>query len=741
MTGNNKVWRAPLAGLAAVAMLATMGVAASTANAASIKTVKVSFPGLSTPVTVDYGSSVNDALATLTSGTSVASAPSGQVLVGFTGVDSFNTPLTGNVTLTPKFVPSADAIPVTIDYNGRFSALDGQGKFFTNVDGANVPAYTVYAEKNGSLSDQFAPIDEAGDGYVASAFDVTRTTAAGSTNTEATPVKVADFGSIAVKNADKIAVTPNKTATTNKAKLAEFDFSSYPAVNVAGAYVDWPSHNKDRWLSVDVAADTEFATPTFSVDPTFSGATIPTSWTRRDDDTKTVAAGKATKVSDDTEFYASEEQAAGQVTFYNYDGSVFNSQQVLLNKSDANGNKNVYGTVESFKDPERVGYIFLGWKRTDAEAKDATKVYTTAELVRGDELVSKNGATFAAQFEQDTDSKITVTFRDATYKGSHDDVVVDVNVGKVWDGTGAPTWDDRDGYYFAGWSTVSNDTLTAEGKPAHEYKFNQLISSNQASFVLYAIYGQNDYDDVPAALKYVGTGEAVKTVDTNGQAVDGAKTTDESNYFTDASFAEFKKVWDKVNNEYAEAQYKAQSNKIDAATSTNLVNELKDAWKGLRFTAENADTVLDGKDTKSDATAKVVYRLAQGSSRHLLTGDEVEVKALTNKYIGQGGWTLDNTTFRTVSNYVPVTKGGEITGYKVSHPEWVSGTDENKKTGFDGLLLEVSRLYNGREHMYTSDAVEIDALVSSGKWTKDSNLASFYVPAQYTTSTRIVRLY
>ena len=34
MTGNNKVWRAPVAGLASVAMLATMGVAAMTANAA-----------------------------------------------------------------------------------------------------------------------------------------------------------------------------------------------------------------------------------------------------------------------------------------------------------------------------------------------------------------------------------------------------------------------------------------------------------------------------------------------------------------------------------------------------------------------------------------------------------------------------------------------------------------------------------------------------------------------------------
>ncbi|MBW3091149.1 hypothetical protein [Bifidobacterium miconisargentati] len=35
MTGNNKVWRAPLAGLASLAMIATMGVTALSANAAT----------------------------------------------------------------------------------------------------------------------------------------------------------------------------------------------------------------------------------------------------------------------------------------------------------------------------------------------------------------------------------------------------------------------------------------------------------------------------------------------------------------------------------------------------------------------------------------------------------------------------------------------------------------------------------------------------------------------------------
>ena len=44
MTGNTKVWRAPLAGLASVAMIATMGVAASTANAAATATLDETKP-------------------------------------------------------------------------------------------------------------------------------------------------------------------------------------------------------------------------------------------------------------------------------------------------------------------------------------------------------------------------------------------------------------------------------------------------------------------------------------------------------------------------------------------------------------------------------------------------------------------------------------------------------------------------------------------------------------------------
>ncbi|OZG58589.1 prophage pi3 protein 01, partial [Bifidobacterium myosotis] len=58
MTGNTKVWRAPLAGLASVAMIATMGVAASTASAAP--TTDYVYPGVTVTLDANGGSFKND---------------------------------------------------------------------------------------------------------------------------------------------------------------------------------------------------------------------------------------------------------------------------------------------------------------------------------------------------------------------------------------------------------------------------------------------------------------------------------------------------------------------------------------------------------------------------------------------------------------------------------------------------------------------------------------------------------
>ena len=59
MTGNTKVWRAPLAGLASVAMIATMDVAASTANAQNNTSNTWQYPYVD--VTLDYNGGTNSA--------------------------------------------------------------------------------------------------------------------------------------------------------------------------------------------------------------------------------------------------------------------------------------------------------------------------------------------------------------------------------------------------------------------------------------------------------------------------------------------------------------------------------------------------------------------------------------------------------------------------------------------------------------------------------------------------------
>ena len=60
--------------------------------------------------------------------------------------------------------------------------------------------------------------------------------------------------------------------------------------------------------------------------------------------------------------------------------------------------------------------------------------------------------------------------------------------------------------------------------------------------------------------------------------------------------------------------------------------------------ANTVDTVLDGTTVYKDS-AKVIRRLAS-ASEHLYTGNEREIKYLTNNFTGQGGWTLDETSLR-----------------------------------------------------------------------------------------------
>ena len=724
MTGNKNAWRAPLAGLASLAMIATMGVAASTANAAVTDyTVKIDGIG---DVTVKQGASLADGIAERVNKLADGNPTNDLQLTGlkddFTGFTvkggdgslyDPTVPVTGDLEL--EQVTAATPIKVTVSYKdaNRFVAPVGA------TVASDRKSYTFTIDRGQNIAKAQLGLDAA-DGYVVKDWNVTLNGDGKSfaDNVDPTTVKLGNPSSVAIAEGDVDA-----TAT----KL-NFHFDSYASNGI----VLGSASDGDQYVNnyvVDVAQGETVKAPAFSVFEDANGK-VPTKWTNAKDSKDVKVAGDAVAaVSGVTyiDYQATVDNSVVPVEFVDKNGKELLKTSVTLDKKNTSDNTSLYGFFDASKAPAAPavdGYTFLGWKSSvdgkyvSSEASDKNETWNTYKLTEG------NSYTFTATYV--VSSAVNVTFRDTNdYTGSHADVKTTVNAGGFINTADVPDW-TRDGYTLS-WH------LKADGSD-DAINFNTyLVNEKAQDFVIYAKWTKATVDKAVKALNYV------KVKDFSDKFVNDTNV-DYSAYFTDASWTTFKAEYKKAYQTYRTYVYGAANNSVTASKSAEVVNTLSAAWKGLRFSAEYADTTLDGVANLSsnghDNTAKVIYRLAKGSAQHLLTGDEVEIKALTKTNSNAAGWTLDATTFRTVYN-VNAEKGTLV------RPEWVAGTDQNAKDfyGFEPLLTEVSRLYNGREHMYTSDQVEINALVSSGKWTKDSNLASFYVPAQYTTNTRIVRLY
>ena len=172
MTGNNKVWRAPVAGLASAAMLATLGVGAMTANASeSAPTYKVSFTVKNVKassskledgaIEVTAGDSLADALQGYSTGVSFAGMP--EKFVGWKDASGayydFDAPVTGDVALTADLAATDDAVLV------KFSTTDG----LSFPDATHAGEY--YVRQGQPLADQRKPVDVA-DGKLIVKWDV-----------------------------------------------------------------------------------------------------------------------------------------------------------------------------------------------------------------------------------------------------------------------------------------------------------------------------------------------------------------------------------------------------------------------------------------------------------------------------------------------------------------------------------------------------------------------------------------
>ena len=703
------MWRAPLAGLASLAMVATMGVAASTANAGTADgwydvTVKTS-AGATGGATLRVwdGESVAEAAARL-------GVDLHQDTLGLLGYSTdLTAPVHNDLTVTPNNFGSSDRVAV------KFVLNDNSAQFI-NGDYTNIPT-TVYVKKGATIGEYFK-IADAANNQLVSSWKITSSTDAPHPLTGQSLEDVLKYG-VGDNTGATITVEPEDVDPASKITFKQPSDWSNITAHLVGSYLDDNSGDYTQ-LSLDKADGDSVAAPSY----TFAGNAVAgkfsyvTGW--KDSGNKTLTAD--TKVNGNTTFDPIT-KTQGVVVSFDSDGGT----------PIAPVNVNEDHTIDEPKAPtkDNGNYTFKGWSiagYTEGESDDYTAdggaVVDNVIKNFGGVYFNKN-VTLKALWAPNYDIK--VTFHYGNYKNAPADKSETYKASDFVTEPEAPTRDD--GFVFVEW--VKSDGT--------KFDFNNTLAANGANptnnFVLTAKWRRAYDDQARAALNYVQSKD-YKFVNGSDTVVAGY---DQSKYFTKDSYAKFLAEYEKAYKQYRSAYYTAPNNEVDSKTAADVISTLQAAWKDLRFTSEYADTVLDGKDTKANATAKVIYRLNRlAGLHHLLSGDETEVLQLTNTNFGQGGWTKDETTFRTVNNLVFANGKDDKDGYVLSHPEWVSGT----KYEFSPLLKQVTRLYNAQlqEHMYTSDANEI-AVLTAGDWTKDSNLASFYVPALYTTKTKVVRLY
>ncbi|NMN00821.1 hypothetical protein G1C96_1400 [Bifidobacterium sp. DSM 109958] len=706
MTGNNKVWRASLAGLASVAMLATMGVVAGTANAATTPDVadpKVTFVYNGKTYgtqEVTYGDSLVDALAGIVKTPSDAdivasgsAAPSGK-FIGYYGEDGqpfdFTAPLTANTKVVAKYADDVDVVAVT---------FEGDYGFYPLGDA------TGYVLKGSTLDARQAPTDKA-DGQLTTAWSV-----------EGAGVDTTKIADGTVDALDKIAVTrPKDGAATVTVKAKEFAsdvktlrFNGKSGTGLAStsyalnAYADGAN---DDDLLVDTTANS-YAAPTIitpTADPTDSTKDKVTfgAWINEPGTKHSTKVGEDIANVKDGDTFEIDEASVVKYVVVKFDskgGTSVAGERVLMDQGNG-----TYGFAKEPTAPTKDGYVFKGWANPSGKIIDWTASSDADNSPRVN--YTKSAITLTAQW-QATTSELKVTFRDADYDGKNADVAVKVNGNDFLSEDQAPSW-TRDGYVLKGWTYNGND-----------FDFDAQVASDVNSgndFVLTPVWIKVEADIVPAALKYV---PAESNKYTTGLNVDGYKA-----LFTADSWKTYSAAYTNVRKEYDQAVFASQDGKASAETAAKLVSELKDAWEKLVFEHNG------GQDVTLDGTA--VHRLfSPTQGEHFYSADPAEILMLTQKLTTDGGWNDEGVLFYTAK------KGDQYADALASFTEDTKAL----KDVVTPILTDYVRFFNPStgDHVWTVEGGdEYNALKPQDSWNEEG--AAFYAPT-FTGTTKVNRLY
>ena len=671
MTGNNKVWRAPLAGLASVAMIATMGVAAATANA-------------NTP---------------------------GQTYNFDVTLDANGGKFTGDA--TTKKVNSADNSD-DIAKDGHFNDLYEAANKPTNGTQQFLGWYTA-AQGGEKFDFQSAFVNKATTLYahwadpsdvVVLQFKLGEVDAPASAAAEANSgVALTASGYYAVyssKQEKKIPSWELPTDTIDKKALTGFETSKLGTAGTTEVKADTLTSDFSGLLQNGVASKqnlvlspvtTEDAatvnykdgsTVLFNYDIAY-GAEVPqteywfgsanrkvTKWNKSgkaEDGAYTVLAAPSTDASDThvVDLYAIEKVDAFRARFY----TEINNLYALYAQKTVNK-----GDTVSVDAPSRDGYDFVGWA-----------VKGTNEVVDLSTLKFNQSYDFDAIWKK---SAAEVTFH---WNYQEKTTVQKYAGNETFQAPTAAEGPARDGFVFDGWYTdaklttpvafegaqirwndaynrleylaVAGSSSDNAGEETSKGVWTELPTDFYAKWIEADADLVNDEEAVVRGLFYV-----------NGEDGDLKKAADQKS-FTEASFTKASADW----QSYVAKKYKLGPNDQDLtkAEAAELVSDLKAIQEELVFN-----------------NSKTVWRLQnKESGRHQVTSGENEFN-----YLRTHGWKSEGIAFKTADENLLKKEAGSTYG----------------DAAVAGLLTPVERLYNtdqDRQHLVPAGANEMN-LTKSG---------------------------
>ena len=663
MTGNKNTWRAPLAGLASLAMIATMGVAAGTANAYDSGSITTPVPN----DTLVLNAGADDATIKGAASVEVKDRDDKTADGAVSNIYSY-VPVRANYTFTGWYTTSAAGEAATPTYETGTTlyahwsinpgntvtfvgaAADSKYKYtvqspITKVNGGD---YIVNLKKGDALAAWQVPSDTPGDGFKVDGW---------ATSTSSSS---ADFD------------RTNPTAKAYKFGTADTQYS----VTFHGASFD--SYSNTPGGKVDVDKNGTVAQPTGAYT---SGNKIVTAWK--------LANGQqydfSTPVTGNLDLYA--------MTTGLQDGKLINMHQVsgaawinpgfagqTLGTNDA---KLVIRANQSIKadgrlaDPVKYGYNFVGWYLTqayDIHQYDNAWLNNAANKVNLDNAASTPSDIYAGYTPKNAVTK-TITY-DLYYDGAPEPTKVTYKLG---DRISEPTAPTRDGYTFKGWYVGGAGTAKTN------------------------LFGTYVHNDTPVTLYAHWQAVSKKAIYDNALVYPKVERTNQykSGDYKDFTEASWKEYVDAVN-----AVDKAIVNNVQDNSSAGIWGEnganLTDAQYG-----EYGQKLLDAQKKLVPSDTAPVYRVYdqtkanKSDNKHLYTTGRAERAGLL-----AAGWRDEGISFYGISENAEAVK--------------------NDRAIQVGFYKPVFRLYDkaaGR-HFYTAVASERDRLTANG-W-RDEGIAWYY---------------